>query len=292
MMKFCIRSLFVLFLYCAATTNVYAQKTEFGVLAGGSYYYGDIVSSNIEPKSVGPAFGIFLRHHYNKKIAFRGNLMYCRVQGADSNLVLRSDTKWQKARNLAFYSDIIEISGIVEYNLIKDQNKGRRVKNTTVPYVFAGLGFFYFEPKAIHPISGKPINLRPLQLEGSSYLPIALALPLGAGVRWYLTKNWQIGFELGMRLTSTSHLDDITGDSRYPDPATLPNDNARIMSVRNSNSVNADNQMATNFTGKPRGKIAYITDIYFIGGVTLSYRLWPKGARSFQGKAIRCPKFF
>ncbi|MES2559162.1 MAG: DUF6089 family protein [Bacteroidota bacterium] len=287
-----IRSLFFILMYCAASLKVTAQKTEFGFLAGGSYYYGDIVNTNFQPKTVGPGFGVLIRYHYNKRIALRGNLMYCRVQGADSNLVFRADTKWQKTRNLAFYSDILEVSGTVEYSLIEDANKSRRMHNRVIPYVFGGIGIFYFDPMAISPVSGKPIALRPLMLGGESYLPVAVAFPLGVGIRCYITKNWQVGVELGMRVTTTSNLDDIEGSSTYPDPATLPNDNARIMSVRNVNSVNTETQMADNFTGKPRGKIDYISDLYFIGGVTVSYRLWPKGARTYQGMAIRCPRFY
>jgi hypothetical protein len=292
MVKSVIRSFVFVFLYGAATVEGFAQKTEFGMLAGGSYYYGDIVNSSFQPKTVGPGLGFLLRYHINRKLAVRGNLMYCRVQGADSNLVLNADTRYQKSRNLAFYSDIIEVSGMFEYNLIEDSNKGRNVMNRFIPYVFGGVGLFYFEPMAIQPLSGKPIALRPLRLEGTSYLPIALAFPVGAGMRFYITKNWQVGLELGMRFTSTSHLDDITGTSTYQDPASLPNDNARIMSVRNQNSVDPETQIAENFTGKPRGKIDYITDIYFIGGVTVSYRLWPRGTQAYHGKAIRCPRFY
>lgn len=262
------------------------------MLLGGSYYYGDIVNYELQPKTIGPGAGFFLRYHLNRNISLRGNLMYCRVQGADSNLTLAPDTKWQKERNLAFYSDIIEVSGMVEYNLVPDLNKGRRIKNRFVPYVFAGVGLFYFEPKAIHPLTGQPIALRPLRTDGTSYLPVAIALPLGFGVRYYLNKNWQIGFELGTRLTSTSRLDDVVGDSKYPDPISLSSDDARIMSVRNMNSVNKETQIAYNFEGKPRGKIDYITDIYVIGGVTISYRLWPRGARSYSGDAVRCPRFY
>ena len=218
--------------------------------------------------------------------------MYCKVQGADSNLDLSSDSKWQKERNLAFYSDVIEVSGMVEYNLIPDLNKGRKMYTRFVPYVLGGIGLFYFDPKAIHPITGKPISLRPLRTDGTSYLPVAIALPIGVGVRYYLSKNWQIGFELGTRLTSTSRLDDVVGDSKYPNPESLSSDDARIMSVRNQNSINKETQIATTFEGKPRGKIDYITDIYLIYGVTVSYRIWPKGARAYSGKAVRCPRFY
>jgi Domain of unknown function (DUF6089) len=287
-----IRSSFFILICFAVASTLRAQKAEFGTLAGGSYYYGDIVNYGFQPKSVGPGMGVFLRYHLNPKMALRANLMYCRIQGADSNLASTPETKWQRTRNLAFYSDIIEVSGIIEYNLIQDVSNSKKIGNRLVPYVFGGIGLFYFEPMAIHPLTGKAIALRPLQLEGTRYLPVAIAVPLGAGMRLYVNGNWQIGIELGLRVTSTSHLDDITGASVYADPENLPNDDARIMAVRNANSLDAETQIASSFAGKPRGKIGYINDLYVIGGITLSYRLWPQGGSGIEGKAIRCPRFY
>jgi hypothetical protein len=291
-MKFVTRSLYVTLILLISAFNSNAQKTELGFLAGGSYYYGDIVNNTIQLKTIGPGFGVFMRYHINKKTSIRGNLMYCRVQGADSNLVRTNVTQWQRDRNLAFYSDVIEVSGMIEYNLIPDLNKGRKMYTRFVPYVLGGIGLFYFDPKAIHPITGKPISLRPLRTDGTSYLPIAIALPIGVGVRYYLSKNWQIGFELGTRLTSTSRLDDVVGDAKYPNLESLPSDDARIMSIRNQNSVDKETQITTIMEGKPRGKIDYITDIYMIYGITVSYRIWPKGPRAYCGKAVRCPRFY
>lgn len=285
-MKLIIRA-FLFIIILLMVNRSYAQKTEIGVLLGGSYYYGDIVNTvAIQSQAIHPAGGIFLRKHLSKKFCIRGNFMYARVGAADSNLAASAETAFQLSRNLAFYADIFEVSGVVEYNLIEDHNKGRRIKNRFIPYIYGGLGLFYFEPKAIHPITGNPISLRPLKLDGSSYSPIALAVPLGLGFRYYLNKNWQLGFDLGMRLTSTSHLDDIAGNSRYADPATLPSEDARIMLDRS-----VDGQYSAG--GAKRGKLAFITDVYFIGGVTLTYRLWPNGAGGgFRGAAVRCPRFY
>lgn len=276
--------LFILIFLLAGRS--YAQKTDIGILLGGSYYYGDIVNTNrIQTQTIHGAGGIFFRKYYSKKVSFRGNFMYARLGAADSNLV-GNKSEFQKTRNLAFYTDVFEVSGVVEYNLIDDHNKGRRIKNRLIPYIYGGLGLFYFNPKAIHPVTGQPVELRPLELDGGSYSSIALAVPLGIGLRYYLNRNWQIGFDLGMRLTSTSHIDDIDGDSRYANPATLKSEDARIMLDRSVGAIYGAG-------GGSRGKLSYITDIYCIGGVTLTYRLWPNGAGGgYRGAAVRCPRFY
>ena len=133
MRKFLTRCIYLI-VFLSIGSIGYAQKSEIGVLGGGSYYYGDIVN-NFQPQTIRPSFGVFLRYHLNKRVSLRGNFMYCRVGGADSNLTRTPQYQWQKDRNLAFYSDIFELSGMVEYNLVEDQNKGRRIKNRLIPYV-------------------------------------------------------------------------------------------------------------------------------------------------------------
>ena len=66
-MKFVARSLYVILILFISTFNSNAQKTELGILAGGSYYYGDVVNNTIQLKTIGPGFGVFMRYHINKK---------------------------------------------------------------------------------------------------------------------------------------------------------------------------------------------------------------------------------
>jgi len=40
---------------------LHAQKMDIGVMLGGSYYYGDVVNE-LEPSTIRPAFGGFLRY--------------------------------------------------------------------------------------------------------------------------------------------------------------------------------------------------------------------------------------
>ncbi|MES2559439.1 MAG: DUF6089 family protein [Bacteroidota bacterium] len=272
-MKLRITQLLVICTLFAFPYRSAAQSFELGALAGGSYYYGDIVNYSFQSESIKPSFGVYGRYNITPSFSVRANLMYCRIFAADSNLDETNDTRWQKSRNLAFYSDIFEASGVMEYNFIEDNTNGGYVRNRFIPYVFGGVGVFYFNPKAIHPITGDPIALSPLKLNGSSYSPIAFAVPFGFGVRCYINGSWQVGLEMGIRYTSTTYLDDISGESTYPDAELLPSDDARIMASRNKNSINSNTQMVSNYEGKPRGKIDYINDLYYIYGVTVSYKL-------------------
>jgi hypothetical protein len=274
-------STFLLVLLSFSVNRASAQKTEIGGLLGLSTYYGDVVNT-FDPSTLKFAGGLFLRYHLGERFAMRFNLNYARVMGADSN---SKDSEFQRNRNMSFYSDIYEFSGVVEYNLIADRNKGRRVRTPVIPYIYAGIGAFYYEPWRENPATGQPVKLRPLQTDGSSYSSVAICAPVGMGVRFYLNRTWQLGFDMGIRFTSTSHLDDIDGNSVYPSAEQLPSDLSRAMYDPSPNSYGG-------IPGKIRGKVENINDLYFIGGVTLSCRLWPGKVRGYGGKAIRCPRFY
>lgn len=276
--------------------NVFAQKTEIGVLLGGGYYWGDIV--NVwQPNTVNFGGTFFMRYHMDPRLAIRGGLSYTKLEGADAN----SESNWQRERNFSFTTNIIELSGVAEYNLIADKNKGRRLRSRFIPYVFGGVALFYFDPKAINPITGKEVALRPLKLDGGSYSPVGVSLPLGVGFRYYVTRNWQIGVELGARYSFTSHIDDVTGTSEYVSINDMANDDARIMMAPQTERLLNIMETGDTYTmegtknasvGDPRGKNGVFSDVYFIGGVTISYRMWPRGARSYGGRAVRCPRFY
>lgn len=265
--------------------KVYAQKNEIGGMIGPSYCWSD-VANNFETKNIRLGASLFFRHHLNPLFSLRASLSYARVMGADS---LSEGSTWQTNRNLSFWTDIFEVSGIVEYNLVPDDNIGRKVKKRGIPYVFAGIGFFHFNPKSNNPITGEVNELQPLKLNGVSYSLNALCIPLGFGYRYYLNRRWQIGVEFGMRYSLSSYIDDVKGTSIYPTMEEMESDDARIMYnpslIRLENIRNHGTTYIGGSDGKPRGKNGNISDVYFITGVTVSYRLWP-------GEAARCPRVY
>jgi len=273
-----INLLFLLLLF--NVKSAFSQKTELGFMVGPSYYYGDIVNT-FQPLTAGIAASAFARYHLSMRTSVRANLSYGLIRGSDD---IESNSEWQRVRNMDFRTHIIEGSGIMEYNLRPDENRGRRVKTSYIPYIFGGIGFIYFESYRDNPITGESVALRPLQLDGTNYAPIAICVPFGYGMRFYMNRNWTIGFEIGARWTSTSQLDNVDGQSIYPAAENLPSDLARLMydpSVRERARP-----------GKPRGKIDFINDLYVLSGVTLSYRIWPTGVRPLGGKLIPCPRIF
>ena len=261
-----------------------AQKIEVGVLVGGSYYYGDIVN-DWQPNTISNAAGVFLRYHLSENLTVKGFGGYCRIGGADSN---STGSTYQKHRHLAFWADVFEGSVQFEYSFVKDITRGRRLRNRFIPYVFAGLGAFWFNNYANDPLYPLiPAKLWQLGTSGIVYDRFAVCIPFGAGVRYKITSNINIGLEVGIRYTLTSWLDDVGGTSTsFVPQKQLLYEQSRRMSDRS-----VEQQYL--YTGVQRGKIA-TNDIYVMGGLTLSYRFGTSGGGGggYRGRAIRCPRFY
>jgi hypothetical protein len=282
------KSTLLVFLLAFSVTRMTAQKAEVGVLLGLGYYYGDIVN-DFDPNTFGPGGGIFIRYHLNDRFALKAFGGYARIGGADSN----SASDFQRNRNLSFWSDIYEGSLQLELNLISDRNSGRRIRNPFIPYIFVGVGGFYFNSKAYFPGTNEEVKLYTFQNEGKPYDPYAVCVPFGMGFRYYLTRNLQLGAELGIRYTSTSYIDDVGGVTAvYPNPSQLKYADSWVMYDRSKFPRNPDTGYGYGYPGKQRGKIA-INDLYVIGGLTLSYRIGGSGGGGYGGgRAIRCPRFY
>lgn len=255
-----------------------AQTWDFGVTAGGTYYYGDVVDE-FNYQNMRYYDGAFIRKNLDRKRSIRVNVAYIRIIGLDS-----LGSSFQKGRNLNFYTDIYEGSIQYEYNLIEDISGGRKGKVFT-PYIFGGIGAIYFTPKTV--VGKSKFELSTLKTAGITYSQIAIVFPLGGGIRYALTPNLQLGFEGSIRITSTSDLDDIRGKSVYPDPAKLPNETSRLIYDRSPIPGYGK-------PGRIRGKLDFITDCYFLYGLTLSYRIGNSNtSRSgFVGGRSRCPRFY
>ncbi|MBN1186901.1 MAG: hypothetical protein JXB49_31785 [Bacteroidales bacterium] len=117
-----------------------------------------------------------------------------------------------EGRNFKFNGFINEFAVMGEYNFIREESKykssasfNRRgmVNNYTKMsvYVTGGLGVTYFNPKLTGDFRETDV------VDG--YSKVALAVPLGIGVKQILSSKWSIGAELGGRYTTTDFLDGI-----------------------------------------------------------------------------------
>ncbi|MCU0442435.1 MAG: DUF6089 family protein [Bacteroidia bacterium] len=265
--------------------NGSSQNIEFGLFLGASNYYGDLSNNSIVPSQTHFSGSFIGRYNVSERFAVKGFVGYGRISGSDEN----STDAVMKSRNLSFFSDIIEASAHLEYNLVKNSTAYSANTKKVIPYLFVGVGLFNFNPKAEY--GGQVYELQPLGTEGqgstvyndrTKYALTQLCIPFGIGLRKKLGNNFSFGIELGARYTRTNYLDDIGGT--YAAKSVIKSTHGDIAEALSDRSGEINPDGAIFAEGQPRSmKAIDLYDMYFMGGITFTY--------IFPNAGMRCPRF-
>jgi len=256
--------LFILFLL--NVSFVPAQRVFIGVAGGLSNYNGDLLDKLYHNKLTNGFIGLTVHYELQDQILIRGSYNFARVNGSD----IYSDKEELRMRNLHFESAISEFSIVGEYYLFNLYE--RRFS----PYGFVGLGLFHFDPYA-YDSTGHKVFLKPLSTEGQGIYPDKKpyslwqpTIPFGGGVKFAITENLRIGFEIGLRKLFTDYLDDVS--TNYPDKNDLlaaRGQTAVDFSYRGDEIPGGDAAFPTKQTQRGGAKQK---DMYYFTGLNIMFR--------------------
>jgi hypothetical protein len=193
---------------------------EYGFGVGAAQYFGDL-NQNQSFNYVRYCANAFYKHNYNPYISIKGGLAYALLGGADKF----SKSVYEKSRNLSFENNIFEASISGEFNFFKYEIG--EPTNKFTPYINFGVGAIYTNPYAN--FDGQKYFLKPLATEGQLYAQykdrkysnVALVLPIGMGVKYWMSAGTTFSFEISNRFTGTDYLDDVSatyvGKNLFPD---------------------------------------------------------------------------
>lgn len=272
--------LILLFNPVALLSQSRLHATAFG---GFSNYQGDLQSKPFTFDQSHAVFGLGLKYDVTPKLSVRTGFNYGSIAATD-----KKNKPSLQPRNLSFHSKIIEGNLLAEYTIFDLDEK------MIAPYVFGGIGIFHFKPFAFDTL-GNEISLQPLGTEGQGlskypsrkpYKLTQLALPFGGGIRFRITDDAVLGYEIGMRKLFTDYLDDVS--TIYVDAIALVQTHgqkALEMSYRGGEVKDGDPSYPPE--GYLRGGEKF-KDWYYFTGLTLSIRInaakgnffqWTKGYR-------------
>ncbi len=227
-------------------TQADAQKGyEVGGWLGVAHYFGDL-NTTFKVNRPGIAGGIVGRYNFNTRISVKVSANYGRVSAYDSD----SKNQFELTRNLSFRSNIIEGAGQIEFNFLPYIHGSR--DDFFTPYLFGGLGFFYFNPQA--KLDGEWIPLQPLGTEGQpiggEYNKGQMSLVYGAGFKMDLSYAWSLNFELSARALFTDYLDDVS--TVYPNSVELQALRGDVAAMLSDRSLEVSSE-AIGEQGRQRG---------------------------------------
>jgi hypothetical protein len=246
---------------------------------GGANQIGTNGLKDLEYVLTRPAAGIGMRFKIQQFISFKGNFNWGIVRG-DDKLTLE---EFRHRRNINFRSPLVELSGQLEFNFIREQKghiykikgvRGMQHKDRQI-YLFAGGGGVFFNPKGKY-MDGQWYSLHQFHTEGVNYSRVTGLLSIGGGFRVALNRYWGVGFELGMRKTFSDYIDDVS--SSYAD-TTIFNGNPKALYF-----ANPTDQTTSNYCypciGEQRGDHTD-KDAYMFGMFTVGYKvMYRKRSRS------------
>ncbi len=228
----------LLLLIFSLSSNAQAWKTVrheayFGL--GASNFLGDLGGAkgigthgikDLKIRMTRPTVMVGYKYMLNQYLSVKGSLIWGLLNGDDA--VTKNEIR--NNRNLSFRSNIGEAAAYIEYfpygDKVYPRYKLKGVRGNKAfslsPYLFTGIGVTLFNPKANY--NGDWVALQPLATEGQGlagrpekYKRVTMSFPIGAGVKYRISKQLALSFELSLRYTLTDYIDDVSTSYYLPD---------------------------------------------------------------------------
>jgi len=207
--------------------SLYSQKTqfpwEFGFQVGTSVLGGDLVSNDIVVFSQ-PSIhaGVMVRRRLGGMFALRAHLMYGGLQSDDA----KSDDERQAARGATSDGSVIEPGLMLEFEPFAAKRfDGGTFKKTLSPYI--GVGAAYGIWGDVETTYGTQTGTTGATNDVAAEMDNngGLVIPIGGGLKYYLSPKSSLGLDLSYRMTSSDLID---GFSQAGDPT---NDDAYVFTA-------------------------------------------------------------
>ena len=184
------------------------QRFHVTLFGGLSNYAGDLQDHQFTLQQSNFAFGAGIKYDFSPNLALRLAYNHGTIEGDDK----KSSDPLLRGRNLSFASKINEGSLLLEYTILNLEE--RKVS----PFIYSGVSVFHFNPYAYDTVGNK-IFLKPLSTEGQGleqypdrkpYKLTQFAVPFGIGVKFRISENTVLAYEVTLRKTWTDYLDDVS----------------------------------------------------------------------------------
>lgn len=292
----------------------YSEQTSYfeaGITIGPSNFLGDLggnigkgttfLKDNNIPLTKLMA-GAYLAYHPAEWLGFRLAANFGTLEGNDAIIKGKGGLEEaRKRRNSDFRSRIQEGIFLAEfYPTVFLEYEPSDVFHKIRPYGVFGVGVFHFNPQGTDPKTGAWVDLQPLHTEGQgfpeypnrkNYKLTQMNIPMGVGVKYFVSENVSLSLEVLHRKTFTDYIDDVS--TTYIDPALfyahLPLAQAQLAErMANKSGLVVGNTAYT--PGQKRGTPTN-NDAYYSFGFKLGIRLG-NSVNSRWGNSTRCPVHF
>lgn len=180
--------------------------------------------------------GVFFSAMYRNAIGVRLEGTFGKISADDNvlkNVAATDIARERYNRNQNFRSTIAEATLMAEIHplfVFIDYAGRDEYPPRLSPYLLGGIGYFSYNPQGQDPLTKNWVDLQPLSTEGQGFAeypdraPYKLKqmnIPVGLGLRYELSRVFNVRLESIYRIIDTDYLDDVS--TRYIDPALFAN---------------------------------------------------------------------
>lgn len=282
------------------------QRHSFGFGIGAANFLGELGGRDqigtrfihdLEWSETKPSLQANYRYQLGSRVFAKAQLAYALLGGNDA----LTKEIFRRNRNLHFRSTIYELSLQMEVDIVQFQNNTRYSvssagrKHGSAIYLSLGVGGTRFNPKAN--FQGEWYSLRKFGTEGQKqeggpkeYSLFTVVLPMGAGFRYELNREWTLGIELVHRVTFTDYMDDVS--TVYFDNEIIRESQGELAAYFANPSLGyyvdergQEIPLNSTFTGAQRGEPDE-NDAYFTLTLNATYKL-QKSFKRGKGRVIK-----
>ncbi len=295
-------------------------RFEVGLNVGPSFFLGDLGGHHGKGKRFVKdlnlplteiMIGVFGTYYPNNWFGVRLAAQYGKISGEDNIINTKgNDELYRKQRNLDFRSNIAEAYLAAEVFPLALLNKNNPDYAPRIsPYGVLGVGYFHFNPQgSLTDANGKKTwyYLRPLHTEGEGfpeypqrkmYSLSQINIPMGVGLKYYISDRVNVSFEILLRKSFTDYIDDVS--TTYIDPNLFdkylsPHDAAIARQISDKVYAIVNPGLTRNSPGTQRGNPNQ-NDSYFTTFLKFAIRLGPIFESSYDrnvANRMRCPHRF
>lgn len=258
------------------------QNIHFFLTGGAINYQGDLQAKRFTFSQAQPFVSGGFYYEATDRLYFRLGFLTGKVKGDDKL------SKQNQGRNLNFQSKVTEVHFGAEFDVLNSY------EHTVVPYVFAAVAGYHFNPYTLDSSGGK-VYLQPLGTEGQGFYlgrkkyPLnQVAVPFGGGLKMALSDIVNIRLEVALRKLFTDYLDDVS--ATFSDEDDLRTNNGQLAVDYAFRADELNHSLPFPDAGARRGNPGS-KDFYYTAGLSVSFRLQGNSSRgkgAGKGK-LGCP---
>ena len=245
-------------------------------------------------------YGIYVAAHPSELLGIRLSANFGSIEGDDNYIANKGGAEVARLnRNLNFKSTITEANLLFEvYPTVIFEDQPTDQWGRLRPYGLLGIGVFHFNPMGqyVDPNTSATtwVYLQPLHTEGEgfvanrpNYALTQIEIPMGFGLKYYVSDKVNLGLEFLYRKTFTDYIDDVS--TTFVDPAVLaanlPSGTATIATAMSNKSPLQGIPGSDYNPGDKRGDPTQ-NDAFFTLALKVGIRF---GDKNSYTSSMRCP---